>query len=929
MVCMDYPSPPVPPFIITHHRILPSCHPGFSELCNLDVRFRSYSKSLFGRAGLDFNRLTAGREAVAKLDASLATFARLLSGYFLLPAASKALEYLIRRFAIHEHNVESLIAAFLPYHETVLFVRLLQLVPPPALKASPWDFLAAAQLGGAAPPRAALVSRCAQDGAVLSHISSVARAHSRPADGSSVLLAFYGVLLAEAVSASRQPPEALAQRLLPYVIDGFARDAAAEHAAGAFMVAAQLAVSAPPPPAVAATLLEGAARCPHAALLPAVLRLSAVLLACLPPPASLPERYIMHIAHQRGLPKLLSQMAASAGLGDGCAAPFVGALLAGIASRAAHHANYEALLTSLLTDMPADAVAPHVATVLAALLRLVAPRSSSAPAEGTGMAADVSESVARFVRLLDLRAPVQLDAAVNTILAQHCSSKLLFACCSDRHSSKKPKEKGGAAADGVQPDCQLLLFLQAALTGSLGRPMSGPASTVAACLDHPQPHFRLLALQQLAGIVQGQEPAGAESAMLSELLPRRMLDEDASVAAAALALDMAPKILPPATFVDTVVTALHRAAVALSRRACPEGQGPFSEPAGVGAVAKQAARLLSRGPMASFSPPLQMRAGAAVLGHLLALGDGHRLPRLVLRQLQDPATEDGGPPLHVFAGLPPGRDAEAEGSAEARRPSKKARNAALNLSVLVALASGLVSDGDGPDRIAELSLLRPFCGPLARHTLLLALLAAVRRHPVRAQLLEALKKECWEVFAADFLSADKLRWPPADSAVWPSGLPPASHWDVLDRDVDAAHCCALWQASLAYCSLLPVVKAAAEFDPRALPHQRVFAALSALPLGVADRHFSELLSRIVSPAHKQASSMSRLFIYVFIGVHILRFSVFGLGRRPFLNSGELHAWDAREALPRPHPSPLSILAIASPPHSPAYPHTGVSGAPRA
>ena len=151
---------------------------------------------------------------------------------------------------------------------------------------------------------------------------------------------------------------------------------------------------------------------------------------------------------------------------------------------------------------------------------------------------------------------------------------------------------------------------------------------------------------------------------------------------------------------------------------------------------------------------------------------------------------------------------------------------------------------------------------MARHVLMLALLAGIRRHPVRAQRLEALKKECWDAFEADIHVADK-GWLPADTAVWPSGLPPASHWELLHRDVGAAHCCALWQASLAYCALLPIVKASGDFDPSTLIHGRVFAVLSALPIGATDRHLSELLSRIASPAHKQVSPIYWQF-YVFL-----------------------------------------------------------------
>jgi U3 small nucleolar RNA-associated protein 10 len=71
---------------------------GFDELCELDGRFQAFSKTLFGRAGLDVNRDLEGKETNDKFDASIKSFLRLLTGNFLLPCAFRALEYLVRRY---------------------------------------------------------------------------------------------------------------------------------------------------------------------------------------------------------------------------------------------------------------------------------------------------------------------------------------------------------------------------------------------------------------------------------------------------------------------------------------------------------------------------------------------------------------------------------------------------------------------------------------------------------------------------------------------------------------------------------------------------------------------------------------------------------------------------------------------------------------
>jgi U3 small nucleolar RNA-associated protein 10 len=89
----------------------------------------------------------------------------MLSGYFQTPAATKCLEYMIRRFKIHVFNVEAAMTSALPYHSTTEFVKLVQLAN---LEGTSFYWLAGVKENGAAPPRDQLVKRCARDGAFLS-----------------------------------------------------------------------------------------------------------------------------------------------------------------------------------------------------------------------------------------------------------------------------------------------------------------------------------------------------------------------------------------------------------------------------------------------------------------------------------------------------------------------------------------------------------------------------------------------------------------------------------------------------------------------------------------------------------------------------------------------------------------------------------------
>ena len=69
------------------------------------------------------------KEENAKIDESITKCFRLLGPYFLLPATHKFLEFLIRIYKINEFNHDVVLLAMLPFHETNVFVRMLQLVP--------------------------------------------------------------------------------------------------------------------------------------------------------------------------------------------------------------------------------------------------------------------------------------------------------------------------------------------------------------------------------------------------------------------------------------------------------------------------------------------------------------------------------------------------------------------------------------------------------------------------------------------------------------------------------------------------------------------------------------------------------------------------------------------------------------------------------
>jgi U3 small nucleolar RNA-associated protein 10 len=102
---------------------------GLLELAKLDKRLEAFEQSLFSRASMDLVRELQPQDFNVALDKNINALLQALGPHFLQRPCQKVLEYLVRRYRIHEHNVDQLIELSMPYHETPLFPRMLQLIP--------------------------------------------------------------------------------------------------------------------------------------------------------------------------------------------------------------------------------------------------------------------------------------------------------------------------------------------------------------------------------------------------------------------------------------------------------------------------------------------------------------------------------------------------------------------------------------------------------------------------------------------------------------------------------------------------------------------------------------------------------------------------------------------------------------------------------
>lgn len=135
---------------------------GLLELTSLNPTFLQFEQTLFSRTARDLVRNIENAEANRDLNKTIRKFLHHLSPHFLLQPAHKCLEWLIRRFHIHEYNIDDFMMLILPYHETRMFVKCVQIMPLRDEK-SPWHWLNVIQKPGIVLSKQVLFNRAATD----------------------------------------------------------------------------------------------------------------------------------------------------------------------------------------------------------------------------------------------------------------------------------------------------------------------------------------------------------------------------------------------------------------------------------------------------------------------------------------------------------------------------------------------------------------------------------------------------------------------------------------------------------------------------------------------------------------------------------------------------------------------------------------------
>ncbi|XP_076957841.1 uncharacterized protein At3g06530-like [Bidens hawaiensis] len=212
---------------------------GLEALVSQDERFGNYKNDVFAHKSKDLDRELMGIEENNQINASVSSYLRLLSGYFLLPSALRTLEYLIRRYKIYVYNAEDMILCALPYHDTHVFVRIVQLIDT---RHGKWAFLEGVKTSGAPPPRKVIVQQCVRDMGVLEALCNYALP-SKKVQPSRPVISFCTAVVTEVLGSFPVIGSEVVKRILPYVDSSFRSHSkgSTDHKAGALMIVGMLA----------------------------------------------------------------------------------------------------------------------------------------------------------------------------------------------------------------------------------------------------------------------------------------------------------------------------------------------------------------------------------------------------------------------------------------------------------------------------------------------------------------------------------------------------------------------------------------------------------------------------------------------------------------------------------------------------------------
>ncbi|KAF7420871.1 snoRNA-binding rRNA-processing protein utp10 [Pleurotus ostreatus] len=189
----------------------------FLQLTQLNPEFQRFEAPLLSEAAKSTDRTLQTKAENAKLDEAITGFLHLLGPYVLESPTGKVLEWLVRRFRIHEFNVDAILTLFLPYHESPHFTKMLTIlhIPP----SSPWSFLRAHKAAATNLQRASLVTEMLKNSPAARVVAGLLPNAMREGHHYRALTAFHAATLHDFLMRSEGVDEGTVAYILPACVD--------------------------------------------------------------------------------------------------------------------------------------------------------------------------------------------------------------------------------------------------------------------------------------------------------------------------------------------------------------------------------------------------------------------------------------------------------------------------------------------------------------------------------------------------------------------------------------------------------------------------------------------------------------------------------------------------------------------------------------
>eukprot|EP01036_Dinobryon_divergens_P025487 gene25488-34039_t len=139
---------------------------GLQTLAQYDFRFEYFMSNIFHATSVELQRDLKTPQENAELDKELSRLLFLLSIYAFDTSSHLVIEYLIRRYKIHDMNSDTLITAMIVAHDTKVFARIVQLCNT---SHNCWSFLVGVQFGSSL-SHSAIKKRALKDSTVYDKI---------------------------------------------------------------------------------------------------------------------------------------------------------------------------------------------------------------------------------------------------------------------------------------------------------------------------------------------------------------------------------------------------------------------------------------------------------------------------------------------------------------------------------------------------------------------------------------------------------------------------------------------------------------------------------------------------------------------------------------------------------------------------------------